>query len=295
MPDAITPASLRDHVYVLAGQIGERNLAHPAALAETAAYIAGEWQQQGYRVVRQGYMANGVECFNLEVTRTGSQWPEEFVVIGAHYDTVPGSPGANDNGSGVATLLELSRLFTTFIPRASVRFVAFVNEEPPHFMGPSMGSRVYAEAARKAGTAIRCMASLETIGYYDDRPRTQRYPGPLNLFYPGEGNFLAFIGNLRSRHLLRRASRVFRVHSAFPLHCAALPAQIPGVAWSDHSSFWRAGYRAFMVTDTALYRYPYYHSGKDTPDKLTYEPFAEVTNALLQTFATLADLPPGLR
>ncbi len=279
---------LESHVAELAGAIGERNVFLPEALAAAAGYIREEWRAQGYRVGVQTYVARGQECVNLEVTRRGGRAPDHLMLVGAHYDSVSGSPGANDNGSGVAALLELSRAFAERQPDLSLRFVAFVNEEPPFFPGGGMGSMVYARAARRRGDDIRLMLSLETIGYYSDQPGSQRYPPIYRHFYPDRGNFVAFVSNLRSRRWLRRAVTAFKEHSSFPVESAAALSIVPGVGWSDHQSFWRQGYPALMVTDTAPYRYPYYHTAEDTPDKIDYARLTEVTDGLLGALQTLA-------
>jgi Zn-dependent M28 family amino/carboxypeptidase len=281
--------NLSRHVHTLAVDIGERNVFHPTALAAAAEYIQQQWQQQGYTVQRQRYRTKGIDCANLEIVCQGAGDAEEAIVIGAHYDSVHGSPGANDNGSGVAALLELSRLFRDISPHTTVRFVAFVNEEPPFFYWQKMGSMVYAKAARRRGDPLRFMVSLETIGYFTNAAHSQAYPPLLRWFYPDQGNFIAFVANLRSRRVLRQAVRQFRHCSSFPLqHIATFP-WLPGVGWSDHLAFWRQGYRAFMITDTALYRYPYYHSAEDTADKLCYRPFAQLTEDLFCTFAGMAN------
>lgn len=172
-----------------------------------------------------------------------------------------------------------------------MRFVAFVNEEPPIFPTDEMGSAHYARAARSRGDDIRAMFSLETIGYYRDEPGSQQYPAFLSWFYPARGNFLAFVANFRSRALMKRSVAAFRAANDFPVEHIATFASIPGVDWSDHRSFWREGYPAVMITDTALYRYPYYHSAFDTPDKLDYPRLARVTEGLLGMLQRLAGAP----
>ena len=162
----ISTQRLRAHVYELAGKIGEHNIFHPDALHAAEAYITEEWRQQGYAVHKQTYTVQGIDCANLEITCTGISRNSDVILIGAHYDSVLGSPGANDNGSGVAALLELSRLFKKIPPEISLRFVAFVNEEPPFFYWDTMGSMVYAKAAKERGDPICFMISLETIGCY---------------------------------------------------------------------------------------------------------------------------------
>ncbi len=213
----------------------------------------------------------------------------EIIVVGAHYDSVQGSPGADDNASAVAALLEISRLLSGIRSARTLRLVAFVNEEPPFFFWGNMGSAVYAKAARQRGDDIRAMFSLEMLGCYSDERNSQRYPPLLRHFYPDRGNFIGLVSNLRSRTLLKQTVAAFRRQSDFPAESAALPAWVPGVAWSDQLSFWRQGYRGVMVTDTAFFRYPYYHTALDTPDRLDYARLSDVTAALARTFADLAN------
>ncbi|WP_455200132.1 M28 family peptidase [Kaarinaea lacus] len=287
--EPVSADRLEIHVNKLAGEIGEHNIFHPHALNAAANYISQEWQQQGYEVTQHSYDVKGMQCANLEVTSTGSNQDGDIILIGAHYDSVMGSPGANDNGSGIAALLELSRLSITTQHKKTVRFVAFANEEPPFFYWNNMGSMVYAKQAKRCGDKISYMISLETIGYYDSQPDSQHYPPLLKHFYPQTGNFIAFVSNLRSRRTMLKAVKAFRAVTDFPVEHIATLAVVPGVSWSDHLSFWRQGYRAFMITDTAFYRYPYYHSSEDTPDKLMYEPFAKMTNGLFLMLLSLAN------
>ncbi len=282
------PDRLADHVRVLAVEIGERNLRHPRQLAEAAAYLRETWARQGYQVKSQEYTVKSIAVRNLEIEITGARYPERIIIIGAHYDTVAGSPGANDNGSGVAALLEISRRFSSAAPEKTVRFVAFVNEEPPFFMSGLMGSRVYAARAKRNNEQIVAMLSLETIGYYSEAPGSQRYPFPLRLFYPDPANFIGFVGNLPSRKLLKKVSDSFQRNSVFPAERMAAPSWLTGVGWSDHWSFWQEGYPAIMVTDTAFFRYDHYHLAGDTPDRLDYDKMAEVTVGLYRTIAELS-------
>ena len=283
-----SPQHLRAHVYRLAEEIGERNVRHPKALHAAESYIRQVWKNQGFEVVDQRYTVRGVDCANLEVTRWGTEHPDEIILLGAHYDSVTGSPGANDNGSGVASLLELSRLFSEDTPARTIRFVAFVNEEPPFFFIGKQGSRLYAQAARKRGDDVRLMISLETMGYYRNEPGSQHYPPLFRYFYPKQGNFIALVSNFRSRHVMHRLAKAFRSCSDFPLEHLATSSLIPGVGWSDHFNFWRQGYRALMVTDTAFYRYPFYHRAEDTAEKIDYDKLARVTGGLHQAILLLA-------
>lgn len=279
---------LQGHVAVLAGTIGERNLWRYEALQAAADYVEQSLRMMGYRVSWQDYVVEGKTVRNIEAERTGAVLPGEIVLLGAHYDSVVGSPGANDNATGVAALLELARRLSKDRPARGVRFVAFVNEEPPFFYTPAMGSRVYARRAAARDERIVAMLSLETLGYYSEAPGSQRYPFPFGFFYPDRGHFVAFVGNLASRALVRRCVRSFRSHTTFPAEGLAAPGWMRGVHWSDHGSFWREGYPALMVTDTALYRYPHYHARSDTPDQLDYERLARVVAGLHRVSLDLA-------
>ncbi len=286
---ADTAALLRIHVDRLAAGIGERNVFCPARLREAADYIRSAWVEQGYDVVSQSYKASGVACENLETTLFGGARKQQIVLLGAHYDSVQGSPGADDNASGVAALLEISRCLASAETDRTVRFVAFVNEEPPFFFWKNMGSMVYARTARKRGDDIRLMISLEMLGYYDLRHGSQHYPPLFRFFYPKRANFVAFVSNLRSRKWMLRAVSAFAAHSDFPVEHVATLGIVPGISLSDHLSFWRQGYRALMVTDTAFYRNPFYHSPWDIPDTLDFASFARVTEGLSKSALVLAD------
>jgi hypothetical protein len=273
-------ARLEAHVTRLAGTIGERNYRRPAAHDAAATYVATTLEELGYPVATQTFDVNGQPFRNLEVTIRGRQRPEEIVVVGGHYDSVVGTPGADDNATGTAAVIELARMLRTVPLDRTVRLVAFVNEEPPFFPGENMGSRVYARAAARRGDRIVAMLSLETIGYYSSEPGTQHYPPPLNLAYPDRGDFIGFVGNVASRGLVRRTVATFRRHARFPSEGVAAPASIPGVGWSDHASFWREGYPAIMITDTAPFRNPAYHSPADTPDRIDYARLARVVHGV---------------
>jgi hypothetical protein len=287
-PDEVTLCEeLRADVQKLAGDIGERNMWHYAQLNAAADFIEDSFSRAGLHPRRDSYEIRGQACHNIEVEIPGERQgaavssPPSIILIGAHYDSVFGSPGANDNGSGVAAMLALARRFAGKTTQHTVRFVAFVNEEPPYFLGGDMGSFVYASRCKARGDKISAMISLETIGYFSDAPHSQTYPSPgLGLFYPRVGNFIGFVSNVQSRALLRRVIALFRKHAKIPSEGAALPSFIPGVSWSDQWSFWRCGYPGIMVTDTAPFRYPHYHSASDTPDKLDYDRFTLVVSGM---------------
>jgi hypothetical protein len=267
------------HVDELATKVGERNVRRPESLKRAEKYIAEQFKALGYEVAMQEFDVDGVRVANVEAVLPGTQRPEQIFVLGAHYDSVD-SPAANDNASGVAALIELARLLKESKPAQTIRFVAFVNEEPPFFLTPSMGSFVYARRCRERAEEITGMFSLETIGYYSNKPGSQRYPFPLNYLYPDTGNFIGFVGNVGSRSFVRESVRLFRELVQFPSEGGAVPEFFEGVGWSDHASFWKFGYPALMVTDTAPYRYPYYHTPEDTIDKLDFESMARVVHGL---------------
>lgn len=272
-------AELQASVQVLAGDIGERNVINYPALRAAADFIAHSFVEAGLQPRRDCYEADGLLCENIEVEIPGTS--AEIVVIGAHYDSVFGSPGANDNGSGVAALLALAKRFAGHTGDRTLRFVAFVNEEPHHFQTQQMGSWVYASRCKERGERIVAMMSLETIGYYSNTPGSQKFPvGGLGLLYPTTGNFIGFITNTSSRKLMQQALTKFREHAQLPSEGAALPAAVPGVGWSDHWAFWQHGYPAFMITDTAPFRYPHYHARSDTPDRLDYDSMTRLVSGL---------------
>ena len=261
---------LRLHVAALAAKERHADLETPAR------YIEAAFAKHGYAPQSQHFEVGGRRMRNIEVGAGA-------IVVGAHYDTVPGSPGADDNASAVAVLIELAAM------KLPVRFVAFANEEVLHSRGDDMGSWAYAKRARERGEPVRAMYSLEMLGYYRDTPGSQRYPAPLGLFYPDRGDFIAFVGDLGARSLVRQSISLFREHAKFPSEGVAAPGLIPGVSWSDHWSFRRQGYPAVMITDTAFNRNPHYHRPSDIPDTLDYERMAHVTLGLAAMLKELAN------
>ncbi len=278
---------LMRHVAVLAGEIGERNVFRPQGLRAAAEYIRNVWTAQGFPVAKEAYEVANQRCVNLIVEQRGTGQPDEIVVVGAHYDSVIGTTGANDNATGVAALLEMSRSLKQTNPARTLRFVAFVNEEPPLFHTEQMGSRLHARNARKRGDHIVAMLSLETLGSYSDRPGSQHYPLPFGAFYPDRANFLAVVGNLRSRKLVVTFLRHLMEATDFPVEGAATFGWIPGVDWSDHWSFWKEGYPAIMLTDTAPYRYAEYHTPGDLPDRINGPEFARAAHGIIEAVRRL--------
>jgi Zn-dependent M28 family amino/carboxypeptidase len=282
---------LKRHVAVLADEIGPRNVYLPENLKAAANYIRTFWEELGYVVTSQVFSVDATPCENLSVEIVGNAEPEDIVVVGAHYDTVSHSPGANDNGSAVAALMELSRLAKVQSFARTIRFVAFTNEEPPFFKTSYMGSLMYARQCKKRQENIVAMISLETIGYYRSEPKTQKYPFPLRFFYSNTGNFLAVVGNLKCKALVQSFASAFMTASDFPIECAAPFGFLTGIDWSDHWAFWQCGYPAIMLTDTALFRYPFYHSAQDTADKLNYPQLAEVTYGIHNALEVMVSGP----
>lgn len=272
---------LRKDVEKLAVEIGERNVTkYPQELDRAADWIQSEFIATGLTFGKQIYVADGRACRNLDVEIPGKSNPFEIVVVGAHYDSAVGTPGANDNASGVAAVLALLHRFADRPLGRTLRFVAFTNEELPYFQTEKMGSAVYARRCRERKEKIVAMLSLETIGYFDDAADSQHYPAPLGAFYPSEGNFIGFVGNQNSAALVRRAVETFRREEKFPSEGAALPEFVPGVGFSDHWSFNKQGYPAVMVTDTAMFRYPHYHEPTDALDKIDFDRMARVVRGL---------------
>ncbi len=278
----ISEDDLRTNVAMLAKTIGERHSGKYNALKTVATWLESSLgpSNMGYEVERQKYKIGDQEFVNLAVELPGTSRRDEIVIVGAHYDSVPGSPAANDNGSGVAALISLANVFVGKKAKRTLRFVAFVNEEPPYFQTRNMGSWVYAKRCRERGEKIVAMISLETMGYFTDAPNSQQYPPTIRDQFPTTGNFIAFVGNPKSGALVESAAERFARLSGVPVETAVLPEHLPGVGFSDQWSFWQEGYPAMMVTDTAMFRYPHYHKSSDTPDKLNYPAFFEVVKGM---------------
>ena len=274
-------AQLERDVRHLSETIGERHVDRPESLDAAADFIQDRLTELGYQPHEQTYRLGDVTCRNLVVEIGGSDEAESIVLIGAHYDTVPGSPGADDNASAVAVLLAMAERLQRSAPARTLRLAWFTNEEPPHFQTPDMGSYVYAQACRERGDRIEAMVALDGLGYYSDEPGSQSYPAPFDRLYPDRGDFIAFVTRLRDRRLLRRCIGAFRAHAAFPSEGGAVPAFLPGVSWSDHWAFWQFNYPALLITNTLPFRNPHYHSFTDTPDRLDYDRMALLTEGLL--------------
>jgi hypothetical protein len=281
--------NLEKTVRFLSEEIGPRGYLEKDALNRAADYIGSELHGYGYDVRTQPYDVDGVEYRNVFAIKKGLKSPDRVLVVGAHYDTVSGTPGADDNASAVAGMLELARLLKDVPLDRTIHFVAFTLEEPPFFRTRSMGSHVYAEAMKKTGTDVEGMICLESIGYFTDAPESQLFPLPFfRLIYPTTGNFIIFAGNFGSRGFLNRAKEGFVEGTGLPLETISAPFIIPGIDFSDHRSFWKFGYDAFMVTDTAFYRNPNYHTAGDLPETLDFNRMSEVVIGLRSSIEKLA-------
>ncbi len=277
------------HIRTLSLSIGERHCKKPDALKRAASYIEAELKATGLAVSVLEYEFRGQSFANIEAVLAGSEPDGGDIVIGAHYDSEFDTPGANDNGTGVAAVLAIANDLKDYRPKSSLRFVAFANEEAQFFNTDGMGSMVYARALKAQGRHINLMFSLETMGYFTAGAGSQRYPEELqDLGLPDQGNFLAFVSREDCLPQLEKTVSAFRLFSNVPCEMLAADENIQGVSLSDHMSFWKQGYPAIMVTDTAPYRYPHYHQPQDTPDKINMKVYKEAVLGLTATIAHLA-------
>lgn len=266
------------------------NVAHPDELERSAAYIEAYLKSLGLTPQAQTFKTGNTPVRNIEVMLAppGATEKTPTLVIGAHYDSAGIAPGANDNGTGTAAVLELARLLKDIeLNGKRLRLVLFVNEEPPYDRTPDMGSWRYALALKERGETVAGMISLETLGCFSDEPGTQRYPAPFGLIFPNKANFVALVAMPGSRAFLQDVVGAFRTHTAFPTIGGTAPDQVDGIGWSDHWSFWKQGFPAVMITDTALFRYAHYHKATDTPDKVDYAKLARITLGLEATIRQL--------
>lgn len=291
-------SALRAHVEILCKT--ERNTGHcPEGLDRTAEYISGQFERSGYGVTRQEFAADGITCANLEALSPGFVgFDQPHIIVGAHYDSAPGTPGADDNASAVAILLELARLLAGNPCAKSLRFVAYTNEEPPHFCTATMGSVVHAKACRKRGDKIIGMICLESLGVFSNEPGSQELPAEFALLPdkvkkmilpdgidPTVGNFLAVIGNPASSEFMGTLAGRLPSDEKLPV----LATEILDIRLSDHLAYWDEGYPAIMLTDTAPYRNPHYHLPSDTPEKLDYPAMALLTERIAEAIVKLAE------
>ena len=275
-------AYLKEVVNTLAQEIGVRSYRDPSQLGCSADYITRQFDSFGYPVVNQSFRFQGNDYRNIIAELRGSSAPESILVIGAHYDTVRTTPGADDNASGIAGLLGLARHFSDKPLRKTVRFVAFSLEEPPAYRTRNMGSYHYARSLKEGNELVEGMICLEMIGFFGDRKGSQHYPFPfMNLVYPREGNYIAMVGNRASRNFTRRTATHFTRATDLPAVTLNAPALVIGIDFSDHWSFNKFGYPALMVTDTAFYRNPHYHQSTDLPETLDFDRMDKVVQGLV--------------
>lgn len=279
---------LKHHIYKLSHQIGDRSVFEYQKLNEAEKYITKELSSYSYNVAYQKYKVSGKTVKNIIATKAGIKKRKGIIVVGAHYDSCY-SPGADDNASAVAGLLELARFMSDKPTKCSIKFIAFVNEEPPFFKTEQMGSRVYTRDAKARGEEIKAAVVLEMIGYYSNEPLSQKYPPLLDPFYPGKGNFIAVVGNLSSDWLVKEIVSSFKKESTFSIESLVAPSFVPGVDFSDNWSFWEEDYPAVMITDTAFYRNSNYHAKGDTYETLDYKSMTEVVKGLRRVLLDLAD------
>ncbi|MGB5035914.1 MAG: M28 family peptidase [Blastocatellia bacterium] len=272
---SVDPARLEAHVRALCERFGPRDVEHPQNLDRCAEYIRAELELAGGRVSDQPFERDGVTYRNI----VASFGPEsgEIVVVGAHYDTAGPRPGADDNASGVAGLIELAGLLGRSELTSRVELVAYTLEEPPVFRSGQMGSAVHARSLAEKGTQVRIMIGLEMIGYFSDAPDSQRYPiGALGVFYPSTGNFISVVGRVGGGNLVRTVKRAMTSSSPLPVYSINAPSFVPGIDFSDHLNYWNEGFPAVMVSDTSFYRNRMYHTIDDTPDTLDYRRMSHV-------------------
>jgi len=275
----VEPARLETHVRMLSETFFPRDAGHPENLDRAATYIRQEFEQARGKVAEQPYEVNG----NIYRNVTAMFGPDikERIVVGAHYDTAGEQPGADDNASGVAGLIELASLLGNTALPVGVELVAFTLEESAYFRTDEMGSAIHAATLKKQDIPVRVMFSLEMIGYFTDAPHSQSFPVPiLAAFYPSQGNFIAVVGKLDQGLVVRRVKQAMRHTSPLPVYSINAPRFVPGVDFSDHRNYWEAGYHAVMITDTAFYRNKNYHTVQDTPDTLDYQRMAMVVQGV---------------
>lgn len=275
-------ANLTRHLTYLSVTLGDRSICRPGNLKATEDYVAQNFAAMGYAPRRQDFVYMKEEVANIIA---GDENPRGYYILGAHFDTVAGTPGADDNASGVAVLLEVARLARNLTPPRPWAFIGFTLEEPPASFTPAMGSRVYATRARQQNAKILGMLCLESVGYYSQTPGSQSLPLPLKLMgYPTTGNFIGLVSDRRSRPLMDRLAAAIKRACRLPAVTLSVPFGghiLPEVRLSDHASFWDEGYPAVMLTDTAFMRNPNYHGPGDVMDHLDLPAMTELTIGLV--------------
>ena len=289
-----TGRRLKNHLNQLTVAIGERSVRVPENLARTADYIESFYDHLGMPVRKESYEYKGMTVVNVVSEITFGSKPKHHYLVGAHYDSVMGTVGADDNASAVAVQLETARQLKALVGREeldlAVKFVSFALEEPPVYRTPYMGSRIYARKARRENEKIDGMICLEMVGYACYERGCQEYPFPLGFFgYPEQGDFIGIVGNSRSRKFSKLLVQKFSQNAELPVVSLNVPLNgriLPSVRLSDHASFWDEGFNAVMITDSAFYRNPYYHTELDTMEKLDYGFMAELVESLIMFFSS---------
>jgi hypothetical protein len=277
----VSPERLRATVEVLCTELAPRWYRPAEDLERVADWVLARFQETGLAVSEQRFHLREGEYRNMIATRRGVQPERGVVIIGAHYDAYGGLPGADDNASGVAVLLELMRTLPRERPRQTQKFVAFANEEPPLFSTEDMGSYHYVRKLIDEGTSVDLMIALDLVGFFSDEPGSQGFPLPLlRLYYPSRGNFIGVVGDMGAGRWIERVKRGMRAGSRVPVLSFRGPRFVPGVDWSDHYWFREFGLPGVLISDTAMLRNPNYHRHTDTPDTLDYESMAEVVQGL---------------
>ena len=273
--------SLQNHVYMLSHKIIYRSVRQYDNLIKTQNYIHDQFVSFGYDVSFQSYRVSGKNVNNIIATKKGIVLTEKIIILGAHYDSCE-NPGADDNASAVAGLLEIARALSQAETNKTIEFVAFVNEEPPFFQTEQMGSRVYAKALKESGRDIEVAVVLEMLGYYSEKWFSQRYPPIMGIFYPNKANFITVVGNGSSKRSVNKFHNLFKKYSQFPIEKTPAFDFIPCIDFSDHWSFWKEGYSAIMITDTAFFRNKNYHKKTDTYETLNYQYMSRVVKGVTE-------------
>ncbi len=279
---------LYHHVNVLSYEIGPRNLIHYSALDKARQYIVEQMMSFNSNFTFQQYCFEKKLFQNLVIEKIGDRIPEEILIVGAHYDSVMDSPGADDNATGIASLLEIIRLLQNYVNQRTLRFVAFTLEEPPFFGTEQMGSHVYARSCREKNENIVGMVALEMLGFYTERKKSQKYPSyDMKDHYSNKGNFIAVVGNEDSRQLTINFAEHLKKTSLIKTETIIPFSRAHGIHLSDHSSFWKYQYPAIMITDTAFYRNPHYHEITDAIDTINFRYFTRVVYSLAHALKKL--------
>ncbi len=281
---------LHRHVKHLTVEIGSRSIREYDRIEETKEYIVDCLEAFGYVPGFQTFTYNRKKYSNIIASIKGAKLPGEIVIFGAHYDTASGTPGADDNASSVAVLLEIARALKDFSPDRTLKLIFFVVEEPPIFKSEQMGSYIYAKQAKERNENVTAMICLEMLGYYTNEKDGQTYPFPMmSRIYPSTPNFVAIVSNLNSRDLAEKVKNSLKATSRIPVEASTAFSFVPSIDFSDHQSFWKMGYPAVMITDTAFYRNPNYHTATDTIDTLDFDKMTDLLKGLIQAAKDLTD------